>query len=147
MLGCALLFTTPNLSFAEKQTFGDWQVICEDDVCRMVQSVIEASTERDIVVAKAFAGNDPTLLLTFPLGILLKTGWRYQIDAGAEHLLPFEICNIEGCHAVIKLESKTLNSLRLGTELNLSFQDARNRTVSPKISLSGFTKSYEALVK
>ena len=111
----------------------------------MVQTVVEASTDRDVLQAKVFAGDDPTLLLTFPLGILLKTGWRYRIDSGQSHLLPFEICNTDGCHAVIKLTPKTLNSLRLGGRLNIEFQDAANNTVKPTVSLAGFTKAYKAL--
>lgn len=128
------------------QTYGDWLVTCEKDIpCRMAQTVVQTTTKRLILQLRVFKNDDPTILLTFPLGILLNTGWQYQIDGRRKTLLPFEICNSEGCHAGVKLTSKLLASLKRGNSLSIKFFDAAKTTVNPVISLTGFTKAYGAL--
>ena len=145
-----LLITIMGTALAQEnaapEIFGDWQVNCETDTsCRMAQTVVQTSTKRLILQIKVFKKEDPTLLLTFPLGILLSTGWQYQIDGNRETLLPFEICNSEGCHAGVKLTPKLLAALKRGNKLSIKFFDAGKNTVNPVISLAGFTKAYEAL--
>jgi len=111
----------------------------------MAQTVVQASTKRLILQLRIFKKEEPTILLTFPLGILLNTGWQYQIDGKRQTLLPFEICNLEGCHAGVKLTPKLLAALKRGNNLSIKFFDAAKTTVNPVISLAGFTKAYEAL--
>lgn len=128
------------------QTYGDWLVTCDkDNPCRMAQTVVQTSTKRLILQLRIFKGKEPTMLLTFPLGILLNTGWQYQIDGKRQTLLPFEICNSEGCHAGVKLTPKLLSSLKRGNSLSIKFFDAAKTTVNPVISLAGFTKAYGVL--
>ncbi len=128
------------------QTYGDWQVICADNTpCRMTQTVVQTASKRLILQIRVFKKEEPTLLLTFPLGILLSTGWQYQIDGQRQTLLPFEICNVEGCHAGVKLTPKLIAALKRGNSLNIKFFDAGKTTVNPVISLAGFTKAYGAL--
>jgi len=128
------------------QTYGNWQVICEQNSpCRMVQTIVQTSSRRAILQMKVYKKDTPTILLTFPLGILLSTGWQYQIDGKRQTLLPFEICNSEGCHAGVKLTSKLLTALKRGNNLSIKFFDASKTTVNPVISLAGFTKAYGAL--
>ena len=125
--------------------YKDWQVLCDTPaLCRMAQTVVEASTRRSIVEVQLFKGDDPTLLLTFPLGVLLKTGWQYQIDDGPLQLLPFEICNIDGCHAALKLNDRLVTQLKRGYLFKIQFLDAAQTTISPAISLLGFSAAYEA---
>jgi len=128
------------------QTYGNWQVTCEEGTpCRMAQTVVQTTSKRLILQMRVFKKEQPTLLLTFPLGILLSTGWQYQIDGKRQTLLPFEICNAEGCHAGVKLTPKLLASLKRGNSLSIKFFDAGKTTVNPVISLTGFTKAYGAL--
>lgn len=127
-------------------TFGDWKIICDDGAaCRMSQTIGQTDTSRVIVQLRVFKGEAPTALLTFPLGILLSTGWSYEIDGGRNTVLPFEICNTSGCHAGLRLDADLLQRLKRGNHLTITFRDAANEPVMPVISLSGFTKAYEAL--
>lgn len=133
-------------SKTEGQIFTDWRVACDADApCRMAQTVVQPSSGRLIIQMKVFSGEVPTALLSFPLGILLSTGWQYQIDGGQKVTLPFEICNTEGCHAGIRLTSATLASLKRGNEFRITFYDASQSAVQPVISLAGFTKAWNAL--
>ncbi|WP_378212434.1 invasion associated locus B family protein (plasmid) [Aquicoccus sp. G2-2] len=131
---------------AEAQVFSDWRVACDEaGSCRMVQTIVQPSTRRLILQLKVFAGEDPTLLLSFPLGILLSPGWQYQIDGNRKAVLPFEICNSEGCHAGVKLTPQLLKAMKRGSDMKITFFDAAREDVMPVISLIGFTKAWEAL--
>ncbi|PWE34102.1 hypothetical protein DDZ14_02805 [Maritimibacter sp. 55A14] len=126
--------------------FDDWRVACDQaQPCRMAQSVVQVASKRLILQVKVFKGDEPTMLLSFPLGILLNTGWQYQIDGRSPTLRPFEICNADGCHAGIKLSQSLLAALKRGRTLSVTFFDAGRTKVNPQISLIGFTKAYESL--
>ena len=111
----------------------------------MSQVIVQPSTRRLILQMKVFSGETPTLLLSFPLGILLSTGWQYQIDNGPKSSLPFEICNSEGCHVGVSLTPQLLRAMQRGNNMKITFFDAAQTEVEPVISLAGFTKAYEAI--
>jgi invasion protein IalB len=137
--------TPPKVETAEAQVFSDWSVACDEgQSCQMSQAIVQPATRRLILQIKVFTGKEPTALLTFPLGILLSTGWQYDIDGKSKAVLPFEICNTDGCHAGIKLTPKLLAALKRGSKMKIRFFDAGQTEVAPEISLIGFTKAYEA---
>lgn len=105
----------------------------------------QRATARAILHVKLFRGEDPTLLVSFPLGILLSPGWRYRIDDSAETVLPFEICDSAGCHAGVKLTPSLLATMKRGNRMQITFFDAARAPVAPTLSLAGFTKAWEAL--
>lgn len=128
------------------QVYTDWQVRCDaGQPCRMSQTVAQPATARAILQARVFKGDDPTLLISVPLGILLSPGWRYRIDGRAEAVLPFEICDTAGCHAGIKLTPDLLEALKRGNRLQITFFDAARTAVEPVVSLAGFINAWEAL--
>lgn len=111
----------------------------------MSQTVAQPATARAILQVRIFKGENPTLLVSFPLGILLSPGWRYRIDGRAEAVLPFEICDNSGCHAGVKLTPDILSALKRGSRMQITFFDAARTPVTPTLSLAGFTKAWEAL--
>ncbi len=128
------------------QVFTDWQVTCETkQTCRLSQTVTQPATARAILQARAFNGEDPTLLLSFPLGVLLSPGWRYRIDGNDETVLPFEICDRTGCHAGVKLTPELLAAMKRGSRMQVTFFDAARTPVVPVLSLLGFSRALEAL--
>ncbi|WP_390915409.1 invasion associated locus B family protein [Pseudosulfitobacter sp. SM2401] len=130
----------------DTQTFSDWRVTCEGDQgCRMSQAIVQASTNRLILEFKIYGSDDPTALITFPLGILLSTGWQYKIDNQKGAVLPFEICNVDGCFAGVKLSNSLIKSMKRGNKMSIRFFDAAQSEVNPVVSLAGFTKAYEAI--
>lgn len=127
-------------------THGNWQVICPDNErCRMAQTIQAKASKISIVRMRVFKSEKPTAVFTFPLGIRLNTGWSFRIDRSRETVLPFELCNTDGCHAGINLTPKLLGSLRRGNTLTLRITDASGKPVRPALSLDGFTKAYKAL--
>ncbi len=130
----------------DTKTFGDWQIACPpDQACRMAQTIIVKSSKTPVVRLRVFKGKEPVALFSFPLGSLLSTGWRYRIDKSKQQLRPFEICNIDGCHAGIKLNAKLIRRMKRGNRMKVTFFDSKQKPVSPELSLAGFTKAYEAL--
>ncbi len=130
----------------DKNTFGDWKVSCpENGPCRMAQSIVLQSSQIPILQMRVFKGKKPTALFSFPLGILLNTGWQIKIDRGKSRLLPFEICKLDGCHSGINIPAKLLRELKNGNILHIKFFDSNQKPIEPKISLKGFTKAYGAL--
>lgn len=151
-----LVFLLPISCFAQeasiadkneaKGVFGDWKVTCkENENCRMAQSVINKTTGQAVVQLRIFKEPKPTALFSFPLGILLNTGWQLRVDNGKAHLLPFEICREDGCHAGINLTEPLTNSMKRGSKLNVRFHDSQQNPVDIELSLKGFTDAYEAL--
>ncbi len=111
----------------------------------MAQTIQAKSSKISIVRMRVFKSAKPTAVFTFPLGIRLNTGWSFRIDRSKETLLPFELCNTDGCHAGINLTPRLLRSLRRGNTLTLRITDASGKPVRPALSLDGFTKAYKAL--
>jgi len=130
-------------------THGDWKITCpESENCRMAQSIVTTAGKQIILQMRIFKGKDgakPTALFSFPLGILLNTGWQIKVDNGKSQLLPFEICRVEGCFAGIQLPDRLLNSFKRGNTLHVKFFDSQQNPVEPKISLAGFTKAWGEL--
>jgi len=145
-LVASLFLATTDIAVAGQETFKDWQVICEADVpCRMVQTIVQTELKRPILQIRVFDDGSPTMLLTFPLGILLSPGWQYQIDGGRATRVPFELCNLDGCHAGLPLSKALLTKLKRGNTFKVTFWDAESTAVNPEISLAGFTKAFGAL--
>ena len=141
--------STANSDETDNNTFGDWKITCPDQApCRMAQSIVTAGDKKVIMQMRVFKGKDgtkDTALFSFPLGILLNTGWQIKIDNGKTQLLPFEICKEDGCHSGINIPNSLLNAMKRGNILKVKFFDASQKAIEPKISLKGFTKAYGEL--
>ncbi len=125
---------------------GDWKISCPQNApCRMAQSIVSAPNNDIILQLRIFKEDKPTALFSFPLGILLNTGWQINVDGGKSKLLPFEICKLDGCHSGITLSASLLNQLKRGNTLNVKFFDAKQTPIEPMISLKGFTKAWQTL--
>lgn len=145
MIGCALLcgFTSQTLA---NDVFRDWKLLCDDgEKCRISQAVVTAKYQRVVLQVQVFKTPEPTVLFSFPLGVMLNTGWWYQVDRKGEKLRPYEFCDSKRCYAGVKLSDNLLGQYKQGRELKVSFYDAARKKISPVISLKGFTKAYGAL--
>ena len=136
----------PKQQETKEQKFGDWKISCPENApCRMAQSIVSASNNQAVLQLRIFKSKKPTALFSFPLGILLNTGWQIKVDNNKAQILPFEICKLDGCHSGINLPTSLLNQFKRGNTLNVKFFDAKQNAIEPKISLKGFTKAWEAL--
>ncbi|THH38544.1 invasion associated locus B family protein [Aliishimia ponticola] len=136
---------------------GDWEMRClktetpENDPCQMYQllsdetgaPVAEFTLFRLPAGGKAVAG----ATVTVPLETALPNQLTVQIDGGNTKRYPYAFCTQVGCHARIGLTEQDVNAFKRGNEAVLSIVPAiaPDQKVELKMSLSGFTASYDAV--
>ncbi|WP_425073506.1 invasion associated locus B family protein [Sagittula sp. S175] len=126
---------------------GDWQAICDDQGCRLAQSLVASPSETTVLMARVYAGATPTLVLTVPLGTFLKAGLLMSIDKGAPRAIAFEICDEFGCHAGVPMDDGLLRDFQRGLKAEVSFVDGRQEQVTLALSLTGFTNGMKSLAE
>lgn len=137
----------------ERTKNGNWTVECGDAqnrgrVCQMVQNITDKKSGKPILqaVVHKLAGPDkPVMSLVAPLGVWLRPGLAIKVDGGEPSRIAFEACSRAGCVAHIQLSVGLVNALKKGTSAAVTMQDIRRRKADVPVSLSGFTKSYNAL--
>lgn len=132
---------------------GDWDLGCLAGTtnCEMQQVAID-NTNNPVVLARLMklpAGAEAQALLIFntPLGTLLPTGLKFQIDTAQAATLPFEWCVQEGCVVRLGLREPDIAALKRGKAVKLvvtSIADPQ-KPVELNLSLAGFTAGFDAL--
>ena len=162
----ALLLPLSQLTFAQEylikepdskaKTYNSWANQCETDpntesrICYSSQTIIVKDKDAEILyIAIGYIpdSDKPLLRMTTPLGTLLPEGMQIQVDEGEESRLPYVFCNRIGCHIEVGVTEKFLAAIKKGNQLNIKFLDLGGREFNVPVSLSGFTKAYNALEK
>jgi invasion protein IalB len=143
-----------------RKEVGDWTVICDVSgkpcVMEQVGKTAQGETALSVQIAKlpqpqSVEGKRVEAVGTFlvPLGVLLQQGLRLRIDSGQTAASPFFLCQPNGCIVRAPMEGGLLEQFRRGSRATLTFaligQNGQAREVSASISLSGFTRAYNAL--
>lgn len=162
----ALLLLLPGVIFAQEylikepdskaKTYNSWANQCETEpnterkICYSSQTIL--IKEKDVEILYIAIGHipdsdKPLLRMTTPLGTLLPEGMLLKVDDGEESRLPYVFCNRIGCHIEVGVTEKFLTAIKKGNKLNIRFLDLGGREFNVPVSLSGFTKAYDALEK
>jgi invasion protein IalB len=140
-----------------KATHGAWDIVCstaEPDQCRMRQIGETADGKKALIVyvgkikdAKTADGQTipAAIRITTPLGSILRAGVKIQIDSGAPQTGIYEVCVPSGCIVSDPISEEYLGQLKSGTVAKMSFNVLQQGEVDVSISLSGFTKAFNAL--
>lgn len=142
-----------------RQQVGDWTVICAaaGRPCVMEQNgkTEQGETALSMQIEKlpepqAVDGKTVEAVGNFlvPLGVLIQAGLKLQVDAGPVAASPYLLCQQNGCIVRAPLQADILQSFRRGARATLTFAILNNgqpREVAVPISLSGFTRAYNAL--
>lgn len=141
-----------------KATYGDWELQCikspdGKDPCQIYQVIKDKNGGNlaDISLfglpkgSKAAAG--ATIMV--PLDTLLTQNLLVAVDGGQPKVYPFTFCQPMGCFARIGLLPEELDAFKKGSKATITIVPlaAPNQKVSADISLNGFTKAYEEVVK
>ena len=141
-----------------KETFGDWQLRCvqaeeNTEICQLYQlmrdgegnSVAEFNMFPLPDGQQAVAGAN----IVTPLETLLTANLRLAVDGGQGKVYPYSFCSPVGCFSRIGLTADELAVFRQGAAASITIVPAAapNETVDLKLSLSGFTAGYNALLE
>lgn len=135
---------------------GAWEVACapKGDNCAMAQIGQDGSGTPvlEMVIRKLKEpleadGRTATAVLDVitPLGVVLTSGLSLTIDGGRAESAPFQICTEQGCLVREPVDDELIGRLKAGGNAKLTVIAANQGEVSSTISLSGFTKAFNAL--
>ncbi|HEX7031015.1 MAG TPA: invasion associated locus B family protein [Gammaproteobacteria bacterium] len=169
MRGMQILFTlflaalTVQAQAAEtrRENFGDWGFICStpngqedaNESCNLFQTALlnneesEGPGQRVLLTRVGYLdGNEnPVLLVTAPLGILLPMGITVEVEGHDTIRIPVQRCDAGGCLAYVVMEQPFIDAFRKGIQAKVTFYDAQRRGVTIPLSLKGFTDGMEEL--
>lgn len=82
-----------------------------------------------------------------PLETLLTKQLTLAVDGGAKKRYPFRFCSPVGCYAQVGFSNGEVASFKRGASASLTIVPAfaPEEVITVKLSLSGFTKAYDAL--
>ncbi len=140
----------PNITVTEH---GDWEVGCMTGTTNCEMQQVAADPQGNPVIlarlVKLPADAEAKALAIFntPLGTLLPTGIRFQIDTSPEATLPFEWCVQEGCVVRLGLRDAEIASMKRGRNVKLTVISIADpeQPVVVNLSLAGFTAAFDSL--
>ncbi len=130
----------------------DWVKVCGQDqgngkkICYTTRDFSTAADQPPAIALAVYdvQGDDLRVFrLLTPVGLLLRPGFRFSVDKGAQLDGQFEICMPNGCFAESKIKQPTLDLLRKGTTLNVSFKNSANNELTFTMPLGGFGKAFD----
>ncbi|MDZ4138537.1 MAG: invasion associated locus B family protein, partial [Erythrobacter sp.] len=96
----------PVLALTEGAFFGVWKVTCEGGPCRAFVSIRKGE---ETVVAWSLlrdpARNEVSSLIRVPVLVALPPGLRIYADDTTFFDVPFQVCDLEGCTAILVMDA------------------------------------------
>jgi invasion protein IalB len=136
----------------------DWEVACQDveqdgkksKACEMRQILVQKETQKEwLRIAVSFnpGAPKPILRIFTPLGVLLPPGMEIKIDDTEPLRVQYAVClsRPPRCLVAGPMEDKFVAMLKKGAGGTITFVLPNNKKVAAPFSLSGFTKSFNAL--
>lgn len=155
-----------NAAETKREQFGDWGFICSKpdqgenpkESCNLFQTAVlnqtveegaEPQAQRVLLTRIGYLeGNEnPVLLITTPLGVLLPMGVVVEVEGHDPIRIPMQRCDGGGCLAYVIMEQPFIDACKKGTEAKVTFYDPQQRGISIPLSLKGFTKGLSELSK
>jgi invasion protein IalB len=130
----------------------DWTKVCghdqaaNKDICYTTRDFSAAADKPPVMAVAIYEikGDDTRIVrLLMPVGLMLRPGFRFSVDAGPVYEGAFEICFPNGCFAESRVKGPTVDDMKKGTTLNVSVRNQVNNEVMFGVPLSGFGKAYD----
>ena len=139
-----------------KETFGDWSLRCfrtEDgnDPCQLYQLLTEEAgnpvAEFTIFDIDDQGGAIAGGTVVVPLFTLLTEELKISVDGSSSKSYPYRVCTESGCVSQIGLTAEDVAAFKRGANATLSLVPAQapDQIVNINVSLSGFTKGFDAV--
>lgn len=153
LAGVTLLAVNASLSAALTETkFDAWTLRCEEASearqCIMLQNLVLIGGGEPVLhfsIGLAPSGGTPTALISLPLGISLPPGVSVRIDDGKSANFPVERCEPDGCQAGMHLRDATVDQLKHGNKLEITFFDGERQPIVVEVPLAGFAAAFVAM--
>ncbi|MGF1503018.1 MAG: invasion associated locus B family protein [Paracoccaceae bacterium] len=141
-------------------TYGDWDIRCATDpeanreVCVMHQvgkgpagnDVLEVRVRKlDGVQTNEGQTVPAAIQIAAPLGVLLRSGVRVQVDGNQTRAAGFEICVPGRCLVRDAMTTDFLNEMKRGSTARMTVVSPQQGEVTVNVSLSGFTAAFNNL--
>ncbi|HEY1735221.1 MAG TPA: invasion associated locus B family protein [Methylovirgula sp.] len=133
-------------------TQNDWTKVCghdqsaNKDICYTTRD-FSASADKPPVLAVAIydiKGDDTRIVrLLTPVGLMLRPGFRFDVDGGTALEGAFEICFPNGCFAESRVNASSVDQMKKGTKLNIAVRNQSNNEVTFGVPLTGFGKAFD----
>ncbi|HEX7047031.1 MAG TPA: invasion associated locus B family protein [Gammaproteobacteria bacterium] len=150
-----------------RENFGDWGFICstpegqedanakQGESCNLFQTALlntdesEGPGQRVLLTRVGYldSSENPVLLVTAPLGILLPMGITVEVEGHDAIRIPVQRCDAGGCLAYVVMEQPFIEAFKKGIEAKVTLYDAKRRGVAIPLSLKGFTDGMAALAE
>ncbi|WP_227814531.1 invasion associated locus B family protein [Nitrogeniibacter aestuarii] len=155
-IAAATLFTSGAFAAKSGDTFDDWKIECEKqegapaELCHAFQLVtMKDSDKRVLHVAIGYPPDqpDPIAIFTTPLGVALQAGVQIKIDDKEPKGIAFNVCNNNGCQAAVKLDAASLEELKMGNAMTVTFGNLKRQGLNVPVSLKGLTAALKSVEK
>ena len=130
----------------------EWTKVCGKDpsvnkqVCYTTRD-FSAEAGKPPVLALAvydLQGDDSRIVrMLMPIGLMLRPGFRFVVDAGSPIDGSYEICFPNGCFAEAKIKGATLDTMKKGKSVDISVRNRDNAEVIFGVPLEGFGSAFD----
>jgi invasion protein IalB len=112
--------------------------------CRLSQTIVTQNGQviTDVTFRIPADKKEPEAIVRLPLGILLSAGATLQVDDKAPQNLTFRTCDQNGCYARMSVSPEILATIQKGKQLQVSFQNLAEKSITVPLSLTGFSDAY-----
>ena len=136
-----------------KATYGDWEVRCALDGtdCFVYQLALDRrnSPIAEVSILELPQGGEAVAGVTVvsPLGTLIPSGVRFQVDDNEARQYEVNWCNTAGCFTRFGLTSRALQDLKGGSNLRLTIFSVEDpeTAIHLDVSLDGFNSGFGSL--
>lgn len=129
---------------AQTIAFSDWLLACAPaggkQVCSLSQTVRDAQNRRIIQMTARRAAQASYIELVVPVGVSIPYGVSILVGDALKLPAPLVDCSVDGCRAVLALDTKTIQQIKAAKTLAVTFQDSKSGTV---ISISGSPNGFD----
>ena len=133
-------------------TQNDWTKVCghdpaaNKDICYTTCDFSAKAGEPPVLALAIYdiKGDETRIVrLLVPVGLMLRPGFRFAIDKGAELEGSFEICFPNGCFAESKVKGATIDQIKKGSILSVRVKNQVNNEITFDIPVAGFGRAFD----
>lgn len=130
----------------------NWTKVCghdnaaNKDICYTTRDFGAQKDQAPVLALAVYdVKGDETRIVRFlmPVGLMLRPGFRFEVDKGPVTEGAFEICFPNGCFAEAKVKKDVIEAAKKGTTVTVVVKNQANAEVVFNLPLAGFGKAFD----